>query len=67
MKTFTVIEAAVELNLSESRILRLCRQKRLGQTLPRLHGRFWIITQEEIDAHRAAGPRPAGRPEKKRQ
>lgn len=62
-KTYTSVEAAVELNVDTSRILYLCRQKRLGYTIPK-HGSAWVITQNEIDIYRAIGPKRPGRPKK---
>lgn len=61
MKTYTTIEAAVELNVDLSLIQRLCKQGRLGYTMPR-HGRAWVITEEEIEKHRTSGRRKSGRP-----
>jgi excisionase family DNA binding protein len=61
-KLLTVMEAAIELDVDTSRVQKLCRQKRLGYTHPK-HGRAWVITQDEIDAYRAKGPKkPPGRP-----
>ncbi len=60
MKTYGSIEAAIELNVDRSRILQYCRQGRLGYTLPKVNG-AWVITQEELDKHRAEGPRRRGK------
>lgn len=65
MKTYTATQAAIELNIDVSRVLVLCREKRLGYTLPK-HNRQWVITYTEIDTYRALGPRRAGRPRKPR-
>jgi hypothetical protein len=63
-KTYTVMDAAVELDVDTSRVQKLCRQGRLGYTLPK-HGRAWVITQEEIEKYKAIGPlKPPGRPPK---
>lgn len=59
MKTYTTIDAAVELDVDVSRIRLLCRRKRLGYTLPQKNG--WVITQAEIDTYRAIGPLRSGR------
>lgn len=58
-------EAAKALDRSLSRIHKLCKDGRLGYSTPKYLGRYWVITQEEIDAFKAVGPLPAGRPEKK--
>lgn len=65
MKIYTTTEAAVELDLDASRIMQLCRAKRLGYTLPK-HGNAWVITEKEIEAFRKAGPKKPGRPRKPR-
>lgn len=65
MKTYTTLQAAVELDIDPSRVLILCKEKRLGYTLPR-HGVQWVITDEEIATYRSLGPRPPGRPRKPR-
>lgn len=61
MKIYTAIECAVELNVDRSRVLFLCKQGRLGYTLPK-HGGAWVITQEEIDEYRRIGKKKPGRP-----
>lgn len=58
-KTYTATETAIELNVDVSRVLFLCRQNRLGYTLPK-RGTAWVITQNEIDTYRALGPRKSG-------
>jgi excisionase family DNA binding protein len=63
MKTYTVTETAKLLQLDASRVLQICKDGRLGHTVPR-HGRAWVITQDEIDRFIALGPRKAGRPPK---
>jgi len=60
---YTTLETAVELDVDVSRILLLCRRKRLGYTLPR-HGRAWVITAQEIAAYREIGPIKPGPPRK---
>ena len=65
MKTYTALEAAIELDVDVSRILLICREGRLGYTLPK-HGKAWVITQEEIDRYREIGPLKPGRPRKPR-
>lgn len=62
----TVTEAAVMLNVSRERIQTLCAQGRLGYTVPR-HGKAWVITKKEIEDYKAAGPRPAGRPKRRKE
>lgn len=64
MKTYTATEAAAELQIDVSRVLRLCKTKRLGYTLPKF-GKAWVITLAEIARYRLAGPRASGRPKKK--
>lgn len=60
MKPFmTVAEAAAALDLSTSRILKLCKAGRLGQSTAR-HGRAWTITAKEITAFRKIGPLTPG-------
>lgn len=66
MKIYTAIEAAIELNLDYSRVRLLCRNKRLGYTLPKF-GKSWRITQEEIDEYRRIGPKKPGRPKAPRE
>lgn len=61
MKFLTVAQAAKELDLSQSRIWKLCQAGRLGHTTLR-HGKSWVITDKEIAEFRATGPLPAGRP-----
>lgn len=53
--------AARALGLSEPRILKLCREGRLGYTLPKF-GKQWVITSEEVEKYRKTGPLRAGRP-----
>ena len=65
LKPYTTREAAAELAMNLSRVLKLCRDGRLGYTLPR-HGRSWMITAEEIAWHREYGTLPPGRPRKKK-
>ena len=62
--TLTTTEAAAALGMNLSRVLKLCRDGRLGYTLPR-HGRSWMITSEELAWHREYGALPPGRPRKK--
>ncbi len=63
MKTYTATEAAIELGIDVSRVLRLCKAGRLGATHPK-HGRAWVITLAEINAYNATGPLASGRPKK---
>lgn len=65
MKTFTAVEAAIELNVDVSRILLICREGRLGYTLPK-HGKAWVITEEEIEKYREIGKLKPGRKRKPR-
>lgn len=57
-------QAAEELELSLSRIHKLCQAKRLGYTEPK-HGGSWVITEHEIARFRTVGPKRPGRPKKK--
>lgn len=57
----SVQKTALILLLDESYVRRLCRQKRLGYTIPR-EGRKWKITDAEIESYRQADPLPVGRP-----
>ena len=61
MKRYTTNEAAKELDVDVSRILQLCRQRRLGYSTPK-HGQAWVITDTEIARYRSIGPKPPGRP-----
>lgn len=61
MKTYTASEAAQKLNVDVSRILKLCRDQRLGYSNPKF-GRAWVITDAEIARYIALGPNPSGRP-----
>lgn len=63
MKTFSASKTALELDIDVSRVLLLCRQKRLGYTLPKVNG-AWVITEDEIKTYLALGPRKPGRPKK---
>lgn len=63
MKTLTTHQAAKELDIDVSRVQKLCRAGRLGYSLPR-HGYDWVITPEEIESYRKAGPVTPG-PKKK--
>lgn len=65
MKTFTAKQAAVELDVDVSRLLLICREGRLGYTLPK-HGKSWVITEEEIQKYREIGPLKPGRKPKVR-
>lgn len=65
-RLYTALEAAIELNVDLSRVLQLCRAKRLGYTNPKLKGR-WVITAGEIETYRALGPRKSGRPKQPKQ
>ena len=58
-------EAAKALDRSLSRIHKLCKDGRLGYSTPKYLGRYWVITQAEIDTFNEIGPLPAGRPETK--
>lgn len=60
----TASEAAKELDLDVSRILQLCRKKRLGYSSEKF-GKQWVITADEIAKFRAEGPRSGGRPKEK--
>jgi hypothetical protein len=51
------------MGIDNSRVLQLCRGKRLGYTLPKF-GKAWVITDEEIRKYLATGPKQAGRPKK---
>lgn len=55
----TVSEVAMILGRSVAFVRRLCAQRRLGT---RKHGRYWIITPDELKALVIA---PPGRPPKK--
>jgi hypothetical protein len=57
----TVAQTALILLVDESFVRRLCRQNRLGYTIPR-EGRAWKITDAEIQQYRTDGPRRVGRP-----
>ena len=57
----TVAQTALILLVDESFVRRLCRQNRLGYTIPR-EGRAWKITDGEIAKYQEDGPRPVGRP-----
>lgn len=59
----TSAEAAAILQIDVSRVLVLCRQKRLGYTYPK-DGYAWVITENEIEVYKALGPRPPGCPKK---
>lgn len=65
MKTYTALETAKELDIDRSRVLQLCRAGRLGVSQPK-HGQAWVITAAEIARYRSVGPKPAGRPVKKK-
>jgi excisionase family DNA binding protein len=65
VKTYTSTEAAVVLDVDVSRVLTLCREKRLGYTKPR-HGRAWVITQTELDNFKRLKPGRKKKPRKKR-
>ena len=58
---FTAREAAKELDLDVSRILQLCRAKRLGYSTEKF-GKQWVITAKEIAQFKQIGALPAGRP-----
>lgn len=60
---YTSKEAAEILQLDQSRILQLCRAKRLGQSSEK-HGKLWVITHAEIEEFKRIGALPAGRPRK---
>jgi len=49
-------DAASILNLDVSRVKQLCRGGRLGTKC----GHYWVITDEQIAAFRAAGPGKPG-------
>lgn len=61
---YTSKEAAELLKLDQSRILQLCRAKRLGYSTLK-HGKAWVITADEIAKFRGIGALPAGRPPNK--
>ena len=63
-KFYTSSQAAEILNLDPSRILQLCRAKRLGYSTLK-HGRAWIITDTEIAEFQRIGALSAGRPKSK--
>lgn len=65
MLTYTSAQTAKILNVDVSRVLKLCKDGRLGITLPR-HGKSWVITNDEIEAYRKSGPRKAGRRRKRK-
>lgn len=65
VKTFSASKTALELDIDVSRVLLLCRQKRLGYTLPKING-AWVITDAEIAEYRRIGPKKPGRPRKPR-
>lgn len=56
MNILTTSDAARVLGVDPSRVRVLCRTGRLG----RKHGHAWLITSQDIDAYRAAGPRKSG-------
>lgn len=64
MKIYSAVETAAILGVDPSRVLFLCRQKRLGYTLPKTPRGGWQITENEIDTYKALGPRPPGKPKK---
>lgn len=57
----SVADACVKLDLDESTVKALCRNRRLGYTFPKV-GRAWIITDEEIAEFKRIGPLAGGRP-----
>lgn len=57
----SIADACVKLDLDESTVKYMCRNRRLGYTFQKI-GRAWVITDEEIASLKAAGPRPPGRP-----
>ena len=63
MTTMTATTAAKQMGIDVSRVLQLCRAKRLGYTVPKF-GKAWVITQDEIDKYNEFGPKRAGRPRK---
>jgi excisionase family DNA binding protein len=65
-KQYTVQEAAMVLGVDSSLIARLCRQRRLGFTIPR-HGRAWVITAQELADYSLNGRKRAGRRAKQRE
>lgn len=52
-----VAQAAVELNVSEERVRKLCQQGRFGRKIAGV----WIITRSELDEYKR-GRRGPGRP-----
>jgi hypothetical protein len=60
---YTSRQAAEILKLDPSRILQLCRSKRLGYSTEK-HGKAWVITDVEIAEFQRIGALSAGRPKK---
>lgn len=62
-KFYTSVQAAAILQLDVSRVLQLCRQKRLGQTSAKF-GKQWVISDAEIEEYQRIGKLDGGRPVK---
>lgn len=60
---YTSVQAAAIMQLDVSRVLQLCRQKRLGYTSAKF-GKQWVITDAEIAEYQRIGALAAGRPVK---